>query len=30
MLLQFPEDETVVQHMLAYLDSEQIGYEEER
>ncbi len=30
MLLQFPEDQAVVKHMLAYLDSEQIGYEEER
>ena len=30
MLLQFPEDEAVAQHMLAYLDSEQIGYEEAR
>ena len=28
MLLQFPEDESATAHMLAYLDSERIGYEE--
>ncbi len=30
MLLQFPEDASATAHMLAYLDSEQIGYEEVR